>query len=186
MEKVYYSIKKVNNDINLDEKQFSPGVIDHIRRYKNERAFMQSLTAWKLLDFMVQKIYGRALKESNVEFSKRGKPICDDFYFSISHAGDFVAVALSNGPCGIDIEKITERNNIDKIAVNIFGNKVNSEEDFYQSWTSTEAAAKMLDIAVCEVKNLKKNSLKKEFIKQGDYVICITCVENFVSINVNN
>ncbi|MBQ7466878.1 MAG: hypothetical protein IJS74_02270 [Clostridia bacterium] len=180
MVKIYYSIKKIDNKLKFDEKQFSSIVAEHIKRYKNKQAFNQSFQAWLLLDFVVQKILKKSLKEFKIEFSKRGKPVCKDFYFSISHTEEYVAVALSQKECGIDIEKVSARTKMGGIASSIFGSKENlSSEEFYSLWTYGEAAAKMLDIPVCEVKNLDENLIKKEYIKGDNNIACITCQNDF-------
>ena len=151
MSKVYYSLQKIDESLEFDEKMFSANVSLHIKKYKNKNAFQQSFQAWKLLDEIVQKVFNKPLKEYNIKFSDRGKPYCDEFYFSISHVDEYVAVALSKEPCGIDIEKIEEGRNIGKIASSVLGYNENiSNVEFYKLWTSTEAVAKLFDISVFE------------------------------------
>ena len=40
--------------------------------------------------------------------TENGKWFCDKFFFSLSHSHGAVAVAISDNPCGIDIEKRSE------------------------------------------------------------------------------
>ena len=41
-------------------------------------------------------------------------------YFSLSHSGDYVAVAIDSSPIGIDIEKVSERKSTESIARKFF------------------------------------------------------------------
>ena len=181
MATVYYSFKEIDKSLQFDENLFSPNVSLHIKKYKNKDAFLQSFQAWKLLDEVVQKVFNKPLLKFDIKFSKRGKPCCDDFYFSISHIDGFVAAAVSKQPCGIDIEHIISRDKMNKIASSIFDGKEDmTKEEFYKHWTSIEAAAKLFDISVFETKNLKKNSFFKEFIIKDDHIVCIAAAQELV------
>jgi hypothetical protein len=51
------------------------------------------------------------MKKLQIEYGKNGKPYLPDYpgiYFNISHSGDYVAVALSCHPVGIDVQEKRE------------------------------------------------------------------------------
>ena len=107
---------------------------------KNEKKLLQHSLGRFLLDFCLDKFYG--IKEYNISIDKTGKPCLDkDINFSISHSKNYVMIALSKTPIGVDIEQIRDRDfksilnhyNIEKDA--------NSTE-FYQLWTDYEARIK--------------------------------------------
>ncbi len=62
-------------------------------------------------------------------------------HFSISHSKEFIALAFSDSPCGIDIEKNTQRD-FEKIADRM-GFKCSTLDEFYAEWTLYEAKYKL-------------------------------------------
>jgi 4'-phosphopantetheinyl transferase len=61
--------------------------------------------------------------------------------FSLSHSGEFTAVAVSETPVGLDIEKLRP---IDAAAVSrrFFGKEIADRAAFFSEWTKREAAIK--------------------------------------------
>ncbi len=75
-------------------------------------------------------------------------------YISLSHSEDYAAICFSDNECGIDIEKMTERN-FKKISER--KNFVaETAEDFYKNWTLYEAEYKL----ACEAKSHKHIQFK--------------------------
>lgn len=62
-------------------------------------------------------------------------------FFSISHSGDYVALAFSDYDCGVDIERIKLRS-FEEIAGRM-GFKCDTLEGFYNEWTKYEAEYKL-------------------------------------------
>lgn len=62
-------------------------------------------------------------------------------FISISHSDKYIAIAISDYNCGIDIEKVKERNYL-KISER-FGFQSDSLENFYENWTHFEAKYKL-------------------------------------------
>lgn len=84
----------------------------------------------------------------NIERDDNGKPYLKDFpdfYFNISHSENAVAIAFSETPVGIDIEKLGAPNF--KVAERFFTksekeyikNSNNPDFSFYEIWTAKEA-----------------------------------------------
>ncbi len=51
----------------------------------------------------------RASKGHEIHYSPEGKPFVDgDFYFNISHSGDYVVLAEADSPVGVDVERVAD------------------------------------------------------------------------------
>lgn len=104
----------------------------------------QKLNAHCLSYLMVDRILREFYKIDDREvIFNNGKPILKSGakHFSISHSGDFIALAFSESPCGVDIEKNIPRDfeNISKR----MGFKSQSLAEFYNEWTTYEAQYKL-------------------------------------------
>jgi 4'-phosphopantetheinyl transferase len=79
---------------------------EEIKAVKNEKVKREKYYVWKLLEIAIEKSLG--FSASNMEFykDKNGKwhsPTCK---FSLSHSAGALAVAVSDGNVGVDIERI--------------------------------------------------------------------------------
>lgn len=105
MSKVYYSF--IDDTLtcvdfsNLNCKKR----VDYINSINNLDRKKQSYFVWKLLEYVT--------KDSNYEFqlhdSGQWVEKNDRIYFSISHSGNLIAVALSDKSIGVDVEKCNEK-----------------------------------------------------------------------------
>ena len=89
---------------------------------------------------------------------EQNKPFADNCYVSISHSGDMVAVCTSENPIGIDIEKIDDKRNLEKLSNRVFCGKEletfknnPTPELFYEIWTQKEAYSKIDGQGVNEI-----------------------------------
>ena len=85
-----------------------------------------------------------------LRYEENGKPVADNCFVSISHSGNMVAVCTSENPIGIDIEKIDEKRNLEKLSNRVFCGKEleafknnPTPEQFYEIWTQKEAYSKI-------------------------------------------
>ncbi len=80
-----------------------------IASISNEQLRREKYFAWRLLEYAFRD--GRGLEISELEFdlSESGRWSCSSAYFSISHSAGALAVAVSDQPCGIDIEPANGR-----------------------------------------------------------------------------
>ena len=76
----------------------------HLAAYRNPAVRETSAAAWELLYQVLRK---HALPTGTVVFGEHGKPYFPDggVFFSISHAGDLVAVSVADTPTGVDVER---------------------------------------------------------------------------------
>jgi len=99
-------------------------------------------------------------------------------YLSLSHSGDFVALATDDEPVGVDVEKIEQTRDFQKIAQRMkFGNCADSKE-FCTKWTAYEADFKLGR----EFKNPHRR-----FIEHDGFMICISSLrEKEINLKVKN
>ena len=111
-------------------------------------------------DLMVRKFYAKELKlnpmKIEFDYNERDKPAVKNHpkaHFNISHSGDYVVVAFSDCPVGIDIEK-NKRNRL-AVAKRFFTREELDDlfalaeekeqiEYFYQLWTLKESYMKTI------------------------------------------
>lgn len=105
----------------------------------------------------IAEIFNLDKKDIIFSVTSQGKPFCKshpEIYFSLSHSGDFLALAISDREVGIDIEKLREpkenlvmrvccKNEIEKI----YSNK-NPDTVFTEIWTRKEAYLKALGTGI--------------------------------------
>lgn len=129
---------------------------DKINAYAQKEDRIRSLGAFLLLQNAVEEWTER--KESPLEFSfyKNNKPFLKDYRnlsMNLSHSGDYVACAISDGEIGIDLQKwngykgdLVERffNKKEQEYLNSFPSLIEKEEKMYQIWTRMEAYAKYI------------------------------------------
>jgi len=86
----------------LFEKHFPKRVKKALSLSKEEDR-LRSFSAGVLLHMVL------GVKEEDLSFNERGKPFLLDksLFFSLSHSGEYSAIAVDNGEVGTDIEKIT-------------------------------------------------------------------------------
>ena len=120
----------------------------------------------------------------NLRYEENGKPVADNCFVSISHSGDMVAVCTSENPVGIDIEKIDEKRNLEKLSNRVFCGKEletfknnPTPEQFYEIWTQKEAYSKIDGQGVNEIMkcfdifDLQNYEFHTEIV--NDYVLSI-------------
>ena len=143
----------------LKETLFSfipDGNINQVLRFKNINDKKRSL----LGEVLCRKCLAEKLKipSGNIDIKKteKGKPYLSgnhpEFFFNMSHSGDWVVAALSEGEIGVDVEKIKKP--AYRIAERYFTtselitlNSLNEQEKanfFYDLWTLKESYLKFL------------------------------------------
>lgn len=124
---------------------------EEIAAATNEKVRAEKYSVWKLLQYAVEKTFARPFTDFSFTKKENGKWFCEDFYFSLSHSNNLVAVALSSAPVGVDIQKNQPLKSLDiakKILTNaemqVFQNLPENEMNAYLVWvwTKKEAAFK--------------------------------------------
>ncbi|MDE5942691.1 MAG: 4'-phosphopantetheinyl transferase superfamily protein [Clostridia bacterium] len=92
--------------------------------------------------------------------NENGKPYLtgNPLYFSLSHSGKKAIIAISDSPCGVDLELVNGKSR--KVVLNSFSYEeraeIESERDFLTHWTVRESYIKMLGLTLAsKLKNLK-------------------------------
>ena len=138
-------------------------------REKKEREHIAGLDLCKN---MIKRYFGA--DDPQFMLNDYGKPYIDreGVYFNISHSKGRVVCAVSDTPVGIDIEKLTEKNDID---IKNFAKRYFVENEilaleredysavaFYEIWTKKEAYSKMLGSALS--KNFKIDTTELDIV----------------------
>ncbi len=125
---------------------------EYIKKTSNQAAKIQRYGVWFLLEKAIARSFNMKIRE--ISFSEnKGKWSCDKLQFSLSHTKGAVAVVVSNGNCGVDIENLedficrhSDRDYFKKLAKRICTGKelplVSSSEDLISFWTKKEAIFK--------------------------------------------
>ena len=99
---------------------------------------------------------------------------CGEKYTCIAHKDKLVVVAASsNTPVGIDIENTTIERDFNASAELMNFTKPKSLDDFYKSFTESEAIYKLGTTPKCT-----------RFMRYGDYLICVTSTQDFETPNL--
>lgn len=117
-------------------------------RYRFEDKRKQSLGAGLLLEHVLQ-LYGKYSRD--IRFGENGKPELDNFFFNLSHAGDYVICAVGDKPVGCDVEEITKepKHMAEKFFCKSENEHLNQLEgaervnEFFRIWTMKESYMKM-------------------------------------------
>ena len=136
---------------------------------KNKEYRKSSLSALVCLYELLALIGTDASRDLTILRDKKGKPYFQslDLFFSISHAEDTVAVALSDAHIGIDLEFIDDRRDFLALSSRFFSpcehqriKESNSQRDnFFALWTKKEALSKITGeglSAICKANALEE------------------------------
>lgn len=96
---------------------------EYVNKTNNTRVKKERYYVWKLLEYALDRSFG--MKISELEFTRDdlGKWKTDKCFFSLSHSGNIVAVAVSTKPVGVDVEKIDGKRD------RLFANKILTDDE---------------------------------------------------------
>ena len=132
----------------------SPAEAERASRFRFEPARRRYIAARTILRQLAAARLGIEPAAVSLDADDRGKPFVAGrpFELNVSHSGDYLAIAFSEAPVGIDIEQISERTPVDAIAGRFFppdlvryldALRVTSRRrEFFRLWTTMEAAIK--------------------------------------------
>ena len=159
-------------------------------KVKKEKYF-----AWKLLEFAIAKSMNKKIDELVFEKNEFGKWLTKDFFFSISHSKDVVAVAISSEEVGVDIELLTKPKRIERILTEeekeLFCKlKEDKREEFLiEKWSQKESVFKRSNskgFCPSKINTLKeKVSSKKILIGGNEYILSVATKINDIKYYEN-
>lgn len=119
---------------------------ERLLRLKNEEKQKEALSAYLLLCLALRERCGwKTLPK--MAWNTYGKPYFPDepeVHFNLSHTSGAVLVGISDKPIGVDIEHVrpVSQRTMERLA------KVQTAEEFFQSWVRREARAKWSGLGV--------------------------------------
>lgn len=158
-----------------EEAELSPAVLGHIDGKTNERAKKESLAAYRLL-YEIARDEGAEALPFRIGFSESGKPYdtAGELYISLSHSGDYVAVAIADSPIGVDIEEINEAVCAERLAARyllaeeaeaLLGlSEAERLEAFTRLFSEREAIAKRRDMPLAAALRLPREAVTESII----------------------
>lgn len=151
------------NDINYEhlKESLPANIFKIVNKYNNIESFQSSLIGWYVLYKYLKQRHNIDLAKEKVLFNSYGKPLVNKIFFNISHSKNLIGVIISDNECGIDIEKIEESDNKDKLALRVLSDEEllfynNNTEYLIKQWTKKEAYYKMKGTGISFLK-LKQN-----------------------------
>lgn len=129
-------IARVNRNLSIDTV-FNSKMKQEILSVNDKTLKAQKITAYNTLKKAVMHSFNIDIESETLQKLRGGKWVNSKFYFSITHKGEYVLVAVSNFNVGIDIEELDERFN-----ERVF-NKISteSEKNTYKNLTELQIAS---------------------------------------------
>lgn len=120
MTKIHVSVVKVNREYieqHFDElvERLYPERKSRVLAFRRREPAYTSIVAGLMLQTLVEEKLGIAPQALVLEKNENGKPTVQghpEFYFNLSHAGNYVVLAYGDVPLGVDIEQIREKDNL--------------------------------------------------------------------------
>ena len=138
----------------LDDPQQNKGLLESVgvkrrekilRYYKSEDR-KRSLGAGIIIEQILKE---NGLSEDHLKYSENGKPVADNLFFNVSHAGDYVVGVSSDCDVGCDIEKVVPapleiaKHYFCPAELNYIKSAKEKDKAFFTLWTLKESYMKM-------------------------------------------
>ena len=149
----------------------------------------------ELLAYVLCGRYGVPAEEIGTASRERGKPYLTEhpeIEFNISHSGDYVVIAFSDRPVGIDVQEMSATSDVDRLAKHVMTPKeyahFQEEEDretaFYRLWVRKEAYIKRTgDGLYLDLRTLPEEGWYEEIAIAPQYA-CAICAEEPLNVTV--
>ena len=182
-----------------DSKELYPKErADELKSIKNERVRREKYSVWRLLEMAISDSLGICMTELDIRKNENGKWVADGVHFSLSHAKDVVAVAVSSSAVGVDIEPVSALKN--DISGRILTEKERLEygaladgdkrEYLIKKWTAKEAIFKSHDEATFRPEEIEvsENSVlwRTLLIGREEYICAVSgeSIDNVVTFEI--
>ena len=152
-----------------------PNILAHIAEKTNETAHRESLAAYSLLSETATEIEAPTLL-SDILFAESGKPLVGsgERYVSLSHSGAYVAVALSDMPIGIDLQRVESSRSSERLAARFFCKEEADEilslpeaerpYAFTRLFAEKEAVAKLRDLPLAVIAKIPRKEMHESIL----------------------
>lgn len=143
----------------------------------DEKLAESKINTWNLLNFALS--HGLNANPCNVKFTRNeyGKWEANGFYFSLSHTDGAVAVAVSDFPCGVDVERISsfkQKCGNKKYALSLaerIGEKYVDSNDLLKKWTGKESVYKAEGKGWFSPRKTRIENKNLYYASVGDYLV---------------
>lgn len=138
-----------------------------------------------LLRRLLSQSFGTPIEQIEIKSLQSGALVTADNnlgYVSLSHSFNYVAIALSSCPVGLDMEKMRAKDNFNEILEQIDAVKSAGElmkegyslqETFFRLWTKREAVYKLNSVLPFE----DKKKISCSFHQHADFMLCVANAE---------
>ncbi|MBR2023445.1 MAG: 4'-phosphopantetheinyl transferase superfamily protein [Clostridia bacterium] len=129
---------------------YPPERESYILQATNPQLMRQRYYVWLLLEYALQQSLGKGLSELHIQKSPHGKWESPFAHFSLAHSHKALAVAVSDTPVGVDIQKQIEKTTVANCALTDsewtrFLSAQNPSELLTELWTKKESLFKTTD-----------------------------------------
>lgn len=163
---------------------------DEIISCKNAQVKREKYYVWKLLQYALERTFGKKIEKLNFTKTSYGKWKCDGCEFSLSHSSGALAVAVSRKNVGVDIERVrdvrvsisdfilskSETAEFDRVALE------DKNDWLVKKWTQKESVFKTLELKAYSIKDISTKNTKtiKVCVSNTDYYlsVCSDCLDN--------
>ena len=147
----------------------------------SEKRKIERFCVWKLLEYALKERLGESVDLRTFDKQSSGKWTRNDVYFSLSHSGETVAVALAFDEVGIDVEsgkdkllRLREKilNEQEKDVFCALGDEAKTNY-LAEKWTQKEAIFKAFGSGVFVPKDIDTTSMQTHTKWENDYCISL-------------
>lgn len=134
---------------------------------------MHSAFARALLKYAVKREYGLDISDYSEAKTPSGKPYLEGapFFFNLSHSGECVVCALSDGEVGVDVERIASHS--ERTLYRFCGERIESSREQMRLWTRYESYGKMTGIGIPYPVGSEKDCFFKEYTELDRYYVTV-------------
>lgn len=149
-----------------------------LKEISSEKLLREKNLTWNLLSYAIGNSFCYNTKELKFKIQKNGKWVCDKVHFSLSHSDGVAVVAVSNAPCGVDVENIEKffQKCSDNTFVTAFSQKIGCDSVdatcLLKSWTGKESVYKAQGKGHFVPRDVLTDN-KVRHVRMGDYLIAV-------------
>ena len=140
----------------------------------DERNRAGELSGRPRLQFLASRALQRGILGPDAEIlrDEKGRPYVrgNPVFFSVSHSGDLVVMAVAPNPIGIDVEYM-KPHDFARLSAWFFGEAIQGREDFYRRWTRFEAGLKLAGLPLFST--LAPEPLHLHSEEMGGYMLSV-------------